>query len=175
MPTLKQVEQYHRLKERIRDLILKNVGNNEIIYGSQAINKQVPKHLQSFTRDFDIYADDPLQEAEQLDYALDKMMGFNSFEVRRARYPHTQKVKSRVTGRTHADYTKPQNKVPYVVIEGKKYAKLDYIKKQKIKTLKKGIATHRKLKDQDQLNRIRIAQQRRGFKPLKWEGEEMRW
>jgi len=171
MPTLKQVNKYHKKKKYVPKIIHRATGKHEIIYGARALNKQLPSHLDVATDDYDIFSPTPKVDANQTEKKLDKFMGFNAFKVEPAQHEGTYKVKSNVTGKGVADYTKPENKIPFRIIDKKKYIKLDYVKEHIGKTLKDPEAKYRWEKDRDALNRIRIYEKlkkmRRQRKPRK--------
>jgi len=158
--TLSNVEKYHRRKKSIDKVLLSTVNDDEVIYGARAINVRVSKNLKRKTTDYDIYTKNPRKQALEAEQKLDKHMGFNAFESKVAQHKGTWKVKSRVTGEGVADYSKPNNKIPYDKIKGKKYIKISRIKQTIKKTLKDPESTYRHAKDKDALNRIKIHEKR---------------
>lgn len=156
MTNLKQINTYHKKKGKIKNKILSKTGKGEVVFGATAINKQVPKYLKSPTRDVDILTKYPNKEAKQVEKALDKMMGFNAFKTVKAKHPGTWKVKSNVTGKTRADYSKPKLKVPTKRIQNVHYVTLEQIRKEIINRIKMKRDVFRLPKDRDALNRINI-------------------
>jgi len=154
---LKNVDKFHRKKYMIPILIRQTINGNEIIHGSRAVNRQLQsQHLRVHTRDFDVFSNNPKKSARDTERFLDKRFGFNAFEVKKGKHPGTYKVKARATGETYMDATRPEKKIPFRIINGKKYATLQYHKEHAKATLKAGTATHRKHKDIDMINRIKI-------------------
>lgn len=125
---------------------------NQVIYGGQALNKQLPINLQKETKDFDIYTKKPKKSAEELAKILKQKTG-EEFTVQPAKYGKTFKVKK--GKETIADYTlttkKPKSKNEF----GVKYADLKYQKNKIKKILKNPEAEYRWSKDSDTLNRIK--------------------
>ena len=156
MVTIKETKKYHKIKKRIPRIIYKKIDKHEIIHGSRVLNKRFPQYLEKETTDYDLYSKTPKKDAVEVEKALDKRFGFNAFRTETAIHKSTWKVRSNVTGEGVADYTKPERKIPYDVINGKKYVKLGFVKKHILKTLKDPSASFRHEKDRDALNRIKI-------------------
>ncbi len=155
---IKNVDKFHRLKNQISRMIRSTIDNSETIHGGRAINQQIGSpHLRTKTTDYDVYSYKPQKSAYDTEKHLDKQFGHDAFEVQRGKNPGTYKVKSRATGRTYADFTQQEKKIPYKVINGKRYATLEYHKKHAQQTLKAGTATHRKQQDIDMINRIKLS------------------
>ncbi len=155
---LKNVDKFHRLKSMIPNWVRQTVDGSEIIHGSRAVNKQLQsQHLRVPTRDYDVFSKNPRMSAYATEGYLDKQMGFDAFEVQQSKkHKGTYKVRARANAETYADFTKPTKKIPFKVINGKRYATLKYQKKHARETLKAGTATHRKGKDEDMINRIKL-------------------
>jgi len=158
---LQKAEHFHKHKHRIPGIILGAVDDKEIIYGARALNKRFPRWLDRPTTDFDIYSTHPRKDARESERRLDKAFRGDFFFVKQALHPGTWKVKSHITGDTHADYTKPDKQIPFDRIGGKKYVKLSAVKKHIKKTLKDPEAKYRWEKDRDALNRILIYEKMR--------------
>jgi len=143
-----EYNRYLKKRNSIPKRVLQTIQSPEIIYGERAISMQMKKkHLQLPTEDYDVYSQYPKQSAQETEQALDKHMGFNAFEITKGSNPGTHRVRSRVTAKVVADYTKPDKKIPYRRIKGKRVATLKHIQQHTLKTLKEGIATHRVHKD----------------------------
>ena len=151
MVTLKQVEHFHRNKNKIPKIVLSQTEPHEIIYGARALNKQLPSWLDKPTMDFDIFSATPKVDAMETEKALDKEFGGDFFFVEPA-----LQLKSHVNKEGYADYTKPDTKIPHRKIGKHKYVKLDYVKQHIKKTLKDKEAAYRHDKDRDALNRIKV-------------------
>jgi hypothetical protein len=155
---LERTNKFYDNKNFIKNIILFNTGNDEIIYGQSAINIQLPLKLRVYTEDYDIFCKNPKFEAKQVEKALDKHFGGNFFKVIEAFHKGTFRVVSLIDGKVYADYTKIPKYVDYIIINGKKYITLNYAKKDKLKILKDPQAKFRHSKDRDALNRINIVQ-----------------
>ena len=154
---INKVKTFYNRKQNIKRIILNNTGKNEIIYGQRALNIQLPNRLRVYTEDYDIYAVNPRKEAKEVEMSLDKHFGGNYFKIQQARHKGTFRVVSKVDGKVYADYTKIENKFPpYVIIKGRRYVTIDFIKKDKLKILRNPKAKYRHAKDRDALNRIKL-------------------
>ncbi len=135
----------------------------QIIYGSRAMNKQLPGILQRGTIDWDVLARKPKASARLVERQLDKKVagGRDDFFMRPARHPGTYKVMHEGYDQKHntrddievADYSKMQ-KVPTVRIKGIRYQSLSSIRKGKKKTLKDPESKYRHRKDRQDLHAI---------------------
>lgn len=173
-PNLEQINRYYKLQNQVNRIILKNLKKGDVIYGQKSLNKQLPVHLRTHTSDVDLYSYTPRERALAIEKELDQAMQFDAYKIAKARYPKTTKIKSNVDSSTAVDITQKENHIPSVNILGVDYANLDYIRGQKERTIKSGIAPHRLLKDKSQRARILITQQKQ-FKPIKWEGKPLSW
>ena len=153
MVTPKQTLRYYKKRKGIPKVIYNQI-DNEIIYGGKAVNIRVKRELKRPTEDWDLYAKKAKQEAIKTERALDKHMNFNAFETVPGIHPGTFRVTSRATGKVRADYTRPENSIPYDTISGKKYIKLQAMKEQLKKTLKDPTQKFIHAKLRDNLNRI---------------------
>ena len=158
MTSLKNRDTYHRRKQNIPSWVRQTIDGKEIIHGARSLNAQFQsQHLRQPTRDFDVFSEHPKKSARDTEQFLDKRMNFNAFETRKSKiHPSTFKVRSRVTGNTVADFTKPKKKVDFKIINGKRYSTLNYMEQHTKKTLREGTATHRLHKDKDALARIKL-------------------
>ena len=148
---------YYKNKELAKQLILQDATEEgHIVYGATAINAQVGKVLQKQTEDVDIMVKDSKKEAEQMEKKLDKQYGGDYFRVDPAQHEGTFKVRSNVTGKGVADYTKPEERIPSTVKAGMMVARLEWIKRKRMENLKNPEAKFRHVKDQETINRIRI-------------------
>jgi len=163
----KKLQTFYGKKGIIPSIILSKVNRDEIIYGAQAINVQVKPYLRKYTKDYDIFTSNPEREAKELEKALDKYFNGNYFYVELAKHKGTFRVKSKIDGEVYADFTQPNKKVPYIIINGKRYVDLKFIIKHIKETLKNKKAKFRWDKDRDALNRIKLSQAK---KPLNFGG-----
>ena len=157
---LEKTERFHRLKDRIKDILLRTIKEKEIIHGEQAVAVRLPQHLQRHTRDIDVFSETPQQDAEEAEDELDESFGGDFFEVTPAEHKGTFKVKSKVDGRTYADFSKPEEKIPSEEIQGKNYVTIQFIKKRLRAILRDKEKAFRHAKDRDTLNRIAVHEKR---------------
>ena len=116
---------FHKKKHQIPVIIYSTIDKHEIIYGEKALKKRFPNYLERHTQDYDIYTKTPLKDAREAERALDKSFGGNYFYVKPAQHPGTYKVVAYANQEGYADYSKPEGRIPYDVIDGKKYVKLN--------------------------------------------------
>lgn len=163
MLTAKQKLKYYKNKELVDQVVLKDAKEDKhIIYGARAINKQLPPYLNRHTEDWDIFSKTPKKDAQEIEKKLDKEYGGDYFQVAKAKYKNTWKVKNKVTGKTAVDYTYPQSKVPSVNIYSNRYAKIGWIKK-KINSSLKSSKSFRFDKDKEALQRIKLYEKEQDF------------
>ena len=155
-PSLKKTEQFHKQKKKIPTIIVEKMDRHEIIYGARALNKRFPSFLDTPTQDYDIYTPHPKRDAHETERALDKKFGGDFFRVTKGICPRTWRVRSNVNDEVYADYTKPEETIPFDVIGGHNYVTLEHTKKHITKTLNDPSAEFRHAKDRDALNRIKI-------------------
>ena len=157
---LEKTEKFHRLKNRIKDIILRTIKEKEILHGEQAVSIRLPQHLQRPTRDYDVFSDTPRQDADEAEEELDESFGGDFFEVIQAEHPGTFKVKSKIDGRTYADFSEKEGKVPSEKIQGKNYVTIQFIKKRLRAILRDKAKAFRHTKDRDTLNRLAVHEKR---------------
>lgn len=146
------------------DRIILNIAKQrkQIIYGARSIQKQASL-LARDTKDYDIFDKNPKKSAKLLQKILDKNARFDYYHMKEAEHKGTWKVKGRGNDNTRnteddesiADYTKPDKKIKYVIIDGIRYRILKEELKRKIATTKDPEYEFRKKKDQDDINRIK--------------------
>jgi len=159
--TVKQTEVFHRNKNKIFGVIMQKTDKHEIIHGERAVEKQLPDWLHRFTEDVDIFSDTPRKDAREVERALDKKFGSDSFFIKQGEHPGTVRVVAHANQKSYVDYTKPEREIPFVVIDGKNYATLSYIKKHTRGILDDPTSSFRHAKDRDTLNRIKIDERRK--------------
>lgn len=159
--TPKHTKTFHKKKHLIDDVISQVMDPHEVVHGEQAIQKQLPKYLHRGTVDWDVFTPTPKKDAEELEQALDKKFGGDFFYVKPGQHPGTWKVIAYANQEGYADYTKPDNDIPFVVIHGKKYSTLKYSQKKAKAILKDPASKFRHHKDKDTVNRITIAKKSR--------------
>lgn len=156
IPTSKLYGEDFTIRSNVLDIAQKK---GQVVYGGQAINKQLPINLKKKTKDYDIYTKQPKKSAEELTRKLNKSFGKEEFKVEQAKYPKTFKVKR--GKETIVDYTgttkKPHSKKEF----GVKYAKLKYQKGKLKRILKNKELEYRHEKDTDTLKRIKQSEMRK--------------
>jgi len=157
MLTEKQKIKYYKNESKQDKIIKANIKKRKhIVYGARALNAHFPNYLDKPTEDYDVFSNTPKKTAHRVEKKLDKAYGGDFFFIEPAQHPGTYKVKSNVTKRGVADYTKPEQTIPYKVISGIRYVKLNHVKKSIKKTLKDKEAWYRHDKDREALQRINI-------------------
>jgi len=157
MVTIKQAEKYHRNKSKTKKVILKNVKKKKhVVYGARALNVFLPSFLDKETQDYDIFSKTPRATAKRVEKKLDKEYGGDFFRVEKAIHPGTYRVKSNITGKEVADYTKREKGVEHTTVRNVNYVTLDWQKKKAKRILKDPEAKFRHQKDKDTLQRIKI-------------------
>lgn len=146
--------QPYRDEQTIKNIILDIAQKRkQVVYGQQAINAQLPKHLKRKTKDYDIYTSKPKESADELVNRLNKEYKRKRFKVTPAVHKGTYKVKS---GRkTVADYTLARKKPMSKKVLGIAYAKLKYQKVKLKKILKDKASEFRHKKDMKTLSKIK--------------------
>lgn len=156
MVNIKNYKRYYKKERDIPRMVLKKTGDNEIIYGTRALNARFPYWLDRETEDYDIYSKTPAQDAREVEKLIDKRMMFDATSIKKAQHEGTMKVISNVTGKGIADYTIPEEIIPFDKIKGKKYVTLKHIEKGARKTLQDPESAYRHDKDKDTIQRIKI-------------------
>jgi len=155
---LRKKDKYYKKRSLISPTINSFLKKSKgILYGSTAVNFYTPPHLDAVPGDYDVYSQSPKKSARKVERKLDKKFGGDYFEVQKAKYPRTWKVRSNVTNKTVADFTKPETKIPHNITKsGIRYAKLSYLKKKYKAILKDKEEEYRWDKTKEALQRIRI-------------------
>ena len=162
--TLKQQEKFLRRRDNVRNVILNTVKKEGgIIFGARAVNRQVPKHLEVHTEDYDILSrKDPKELAKKIEKKLDKKFGGNYYKVQPAMHPGTYKVVSIVSKKGTADVSKhPKGKIKVVRRNGVKFAHLDFQKKKIKQSLSDPQSKFRHDKDKFTRLRIKLAERKK--------------
>jgi len=154
--SINKTKRFHRKKHLIEKTILKTLDDGEIIYGEQSLKRRFPVWLERPTVDYDVYSKHPRREAREAERALDKKFGGDFFRVQPAQHPGTFKVVSNINEEGYADFTCPDENVPFDVIDGHRYVRLSVEKRHRRKSLSDPDYSFRHGKDRDALNRILI-------------------
>jgi len=153
--SLEKTRRFHRIKEQIPAIVRGFIKKEHIVYGGRAINNQVLAHLRTPSKDFDIFSKTPKQDAKELEAYLDKKAGADIFTSEPAKHKGTFKVKD-LRGETIADFTKMPNKIKFKQLAGIKVETIGSMTPKIKKTIRNPTNAHRKLKDIDNLNRIKL-------------------
>ncbi len=153
---------------KIKKIILKNVRKKQhIVHGARALNEFFPPFLDRPTEDYDVFSSTPKSTAEKIEKRLDKRFGGDFFRTEPAKFLGTVKVKSNVTERTVADYTKPKREIPHTKRRGIKYANFNHFKKRIQESLANPKNRFRHSKDRETLRRIKFTEKLRTKKRRK--------
>jgi hypothetical protein len=165
MVNLEKAERYYKDKnkeDKIKKVILDNAKKKgHILHGQRALNSFFPPHLDRRTDDWDLFSDAPLRTAQKVEKRLDKRFGGDFFRVEKAKNPTTYKVRSNVTEKTVADYTDPQEDIPFVTRNGVRHATISHHKERIRETLADKQKEFRHKKDRETLQRIKIFEKTR--------------
>ncbi len=154
--------------------------NKEVVYGAQAMNKQVSPFLRRPSQDYDLYSKKPLSSAQQLERSLDRRSGGNNYFVKPAVHAGTFKVQEKGNDnlpRTKddvqvADYTQQPQGVVSRLLGGIRYVTLGSIEQRKKQILQDPKEEYRHAKDRRDVGIIqqaRESQERKKFFPsLRW-------
>lgn len=160
--TKEQLLNYYKKQNYYNEVIRKDaIAERDIVYGTRALNAQLPRQIQRRTDDWDIFTSSAKREAEELEHKLDKAYGGDYFYVKPAQHPGTYKVESYVTGKEVADYTKKPVRTPYIEKKNIHYVPLPWIQSSAKRVLKDESSMYRWEKERDTLNRIQAAKGRR--------------
>ncbi len=160
------VTKIKRNKGVINRIIRRHLAKNPklIVHGARAQNAQMPRNLsRPSTVDWDVFSPNPKQSAMRLERKLDKKFRGDVFEVKPGATTRldVQKVKSKLTGETFADFSKPDRIVPTIALRGKHFATLADQKQRAQQNIKDPSKDFRRAKDLDLLKRIKIFQRKR--------------
>lgn len=155
--TKKELENYYKKQLKYHEVIERDTNNDKVVvYGTKALNAQLPKFLQRPTEDWDIFSRTPKKDAKKLETALDKAYKGDYFYTEKALHSGTHKVKSHVTGKGVADYTRRIKGLPYITKYKTRFVPLSWIKSEAAKVLKDKDSKYRWNKDRDTLQRIKL-------------------
>ena len=155
--TDKQKIEYYKHKNEKNKIIREDIKRKGyIVHGARAINAHLPTYLDVHTEDYDVFTTKPKRAATVVERRLDKHYGGNYFRTEPAEHEGTFKVRSNVTEKTAADYTKPDRKVDYKEVRGVKYATLQHHKNKIKESLSNKRNEFRHKKDLEALQRIKL-------------------
>jgi len=139
--------------QNIKNAILDQAqAKNQVVYGQQAVNIQVPDPYKRKTKDYDVYTKQPEKSAKEVAERLNKEFGSKKFKVEAGVHKGTYRVKKGKT--VVADYTSTTKKPGSKKVLGVSYANLEYQKKRLKSILKKKEYEYRHLKDTETLDKI---------------------
>ena len=114
---------------------LQTKKKKNIVYGSRALNAQLPRLLQRPSNDWDIWTKKPRGTANELEQSLDALAGYDAYDDKKI-YAYTYDYKKPVyrvidkeTGNVIADFTKTPGSVDYIIIGNIRYQSLADAKK----------------------------------------------
>ena len=143
-------------KDLTKHYVKKNAKqHSHTIYGTRALNAQLPGVLKKSTEDWDVFAPRPRQAAHKLERQIDNYYKADVVDVHPAQHPGTHRVLSNIGEKEVADYSKPDRPINTVTIKGIKYQSLSDIKRDRQKILKDPTSKYRHRKDINVLGRIR--------------------
>ncbi len=154
--TQEQIQNFLRKKKQVGTIIRRVVKKEKaIIFGGRANNKQLKKHLQVQTEDYDIFVKgNPKKIAKKIEKKLDKKFGGNFYRIEKARHEGTYKIQNRVSGKGTADISKQKEKIGFIKRKGVRYANLEFQKKKIRESLSDPKSKFRH--DKDKFTRLRI-------------------
>lgn len=165
--TLKQKENFLRKRKRLKRVILSAIKKEGgVVFGARSVNRQVPKHLESSTQDYDVFVKgDPKKTAKRIEKKLDKKFGGNFFKVKPALHEGTYKIISVTSKKGIADVSQhPKEKIKVVKRKGVKFAHLDFQKKKIKQSLADPKSKFRHDKDKFSRLRIKLSEQKKHTK-----------
>jgi len=136
----------------------------QIVYGTMAMNRQLPLALQRRTQDYDIYTRNPRQTAHKMQLILDREIARgDEFFSTPAYHRGTYRVKHEGPDQRRgtpddvdiADYSKTPRKLGTVRINGLRWETLASIEQGKQRILRDPKSKYRHKKDRGDLARIR--------------------
>lgn len=156
--TRAQLINYYKKQNAYNKIIKQDAREDkDVVYGTQALNAQIPSYLRRQTKDWDIFTRGAKKEAKELETKLDSYYGGDYFYVKPAQHEGTYKVESYVTGNEVADYTDKPKGIKSVKKNNIKYVPLSWIENSAKTTLKDKASVYRHEKDRDTLQRIKAA------------------
>lgn len=159
----------------MRDKIIKrNVKkNNDIIYGARAMKKQMGfLGASRETKDYDIYTDKmPKGRARELKKKLNDYERREQYYTKPAFFPGTHKVMDKGLDMKKgtrddfgiADFSKKPRGLKTTMFGGVKYAHIDEVEKDRVKSLKDKDSSFRHEKDRFDLGLIRMVKSAKRF------------
>jgi len=138
----------------LRGIILRQAEKGQVIHGAMATNVQLPSHLRSKTKDYDIFTTKPKKSAIEMAKKLNKAVGSKRYIVVKGQHKGTYKIKTQ-EGKTIIDYTQLKRKPKTKKIYGIEYHDIKSIKRHTKRLIKKPETEFRREKDMSTLERIR--------------------
>lgn len=159
-----------RLKSK--EIIYNNMGRNDILYGSEAIARQVGGVNARQPNDLDMYSNQYKKRAVDINRGLNRTAGTSYYYMKPAIHQGTMKVMSNgQDGRQGTrddvniiDITKPTKHINYVTIRGRRYADIRDIRKDKITALNDKTQQFRHEKDKEDLRYINFSLKQKSMK-----------
>lgn len=159
MLRLNVIDKQELIDAKVRNFLKKQ---GIVIYGARSINAQ-PNILTRDTSDWDAYSNQPKKTANRLQRELDKIVKGNYFYSKPAIHKGTYKVKGigndlirdNEDDESIADFSKPDKKIKYKIINGLRYRNLKDEIKAKQKSISDPEFKFRYEKDKGDLDRIK--------------------
>lgn len=150
---------------KVHRIILQHAKrNNQIIYGRQALNVQLPIPLRAMTTDYDVYTKNPKHHANIIQKELDKNIGggkdvfFSKEAIHkgtfRVKHVGGDGIKNTRDDIEVVDYTKKPKIIRVIRINNLRYESIQSIKDGKRKILKDPKSKYRHDKDRKDVIRI---------------------
>jgi len=128
-----------------------------IVFGTNALNAQLPDWLDKETKDWDIVSvGDSKKLADKLEGMLDRHYGGDFFSIEPAQHPGTFRIRSKVTGVVVADVSLKDREIDFKRIKGVNYASLEWLEWEAERLIADPEAEFRRAKDKDNLQRIKV-------------------
>jgi len=169
---------YHLRKHRIPSIIGKEARRKkQVVYGSHAMNVQLPFALRRRASDFDIYTRSPRASAQAMQKRLDReVAGQDDFFAKRAKHKGTWKVMHEGEDQKQrtkddiaiVDYSKQPRNLQTVRRGRLAYENLRRIERGKRKSLRIPANKYRHRKDRADLERIECFRALKNMLDPKW-------
>lgn len=148
-------------KRRSASVIKKHLTKEDVVYGSHALNAQLPKRLRREPHDIDIYTPMPKKKADRLVAALNKKFRRQEFYTERTERKGHVRIISKTGDLHHADISKRHAPAKTVIKGGVRYEHIGGIEHRAKKMVRLKSLKHRRKKDLDTLERIRLAKHKK--------------
>ena len=137
-----------------REIILNQIQRKgHIVHGSQAVNRQLPTHLRTEPKDWDLFAQKPKKAAQELVNTLKRRLGNGErFKIKAGKHRGTFKVKD--NDKTIVDFSQQKGPIKTKNVLGLLVKDLTTVKAGTQKLVKNVKTEFRREKDLTTLQRI---------------------